>query len=138
MTADDWDAYIRSLPSVTTSKNYGYRFYFVGDDQRMPFATIADADNEHEKISALHRPGVFRLNIGVRRETFAQLFPQDGGRAGQSGAADYTALDVFMPHPDYAKQSFLCILNPTSANTERTRALIAEAHGIAAKRHGPG
>jgi hypothetical protein len=121
MTADDWDAFIRTLPSVTTGTNFGYRFFFIGDDQRMPFATIADSDNEYEKISALDRPGVFRLNIGVRRETFTALFPREE-------TCDYTALNVFMPHPDYAKQSFICILNPDGDNVEKTRAFIKEAH----------
>jgi hypothetical protein len=36
----------------------------------LPFATIASTGNEYERISYLDRPGVFRLNIGVSRETF--------------------------------------------------------------------
>jgi hypothetical protein len=128
MTADDWDAFIRSLPSVTTTTNFGYRFFFIGDDQRMPFATIADSDNEYEKISQLDRPGVFRLNIGVRRETFTALFPRDE-------KWDYAALNIFMPHPDYAKQSFLCILNPDGDNVDKTRAFITEAHELRRKAH---
>jgi hypothetical protein len=47
---------------------------------------------------------------------------------------DYTALNVFMPHPDYAKQHFICILNPEGDNAEATKRFIVEAHGIAAER----
>src|SRR5919201_6762926 len=48
--------------------------------QQMPFATIVTKDyGEFDNASNLNRPGVFRLNIGVRRETFRTLFPSDGG-----------------------------------------------------------
>lgn len=47
---------------------------------------------------------------------------------------DYTALNILLPHPDYAKQHFFCILNPSGDNAERTKQLIIEAHGLAAGR----
>jgi len=129
MTADDWDRHIRALADVGSSTNYGYRFYFVGNDDRLPFATIADNGNEHEKVSALHRPGVFRLNIGIRHETFEAL-----GLAREPTGIDFTVLDQFLPHPDYAKQNFICILNPAGENIERTRHFLAEAHAMAVAR----
>jgi hypothetical protein len=47
---------------------------------------------------------------------------------------DFTALDVIMPHPEYARQFFVCVLSPGGATFDRVRELLAEAVGIAASR----
>jgi hypothetical protein len=51
-----------------------------------------------------------------------------------AGRHDLTALDVIMPHPDYAKQYFICVLSPGEATFERVRVLLAEAYEIAVRR----
>jgi len=51
-----------------------------------------------------------------------------------SDLVDYSVLDVFLPHPDYSKQHFVCILNPSGEHVETTKQLIIEAHSIAAAR----
>lgn len=120
-----------TFPGVETENNFGYTFFFFGSDHRLPFATIASTDNEYEHISNLDRPGVFRLNIGVSRETFQSLF---GTAPVDVSAYDFTALDVIMPHPDYAKQYFICVLSPDDATFERIRPMLAEAYDIAVRR----
>jgi predicted DNA-binding protein (MmcQ/YjbR family) len=47
---------------------------------------------------------------------------------------DFTALDVIMPHPHYAQQSFICVLSPGDATFEKVRPLLAEAYDIAVRR----
>ena len=54
----------------------------------------------------LSRPGVFRLNIGVGRATFERL-------VGSTTEPDYAAFDRILPHPVYAKQLWISILNPS-------------------------
>jgi hypothetical protein len=98
----------------------------------VPFATIASSDNEYEQISKLDRPGVFRLNIGVSRETFQSLF---GTAKVDLSSYDFTALDVIMPHPDYAPQNFICVLSPSEATFEQLRTLLAEAYDIAVRKY---
>ena len=39
-----------------------------------------------------------------------------------------------MPHPVYAAQSWVCVLNPSDATFESLRPLLAEAHQRAAER----
>lgn len=51
------------LPDVQREESFGYAFFFVGDDHRLPFVTIADSDSEYDRVSDLDREGVFRLNI---------------------------------------------------------------------------
>lgn len=128
MEQADFEAFLMELPNVQRDKNFGYSFFFVGDDHRLPFVTIADSDNEYDDVSNLNREDVFRLNIGVSKETFHNLAsPMDEG-------IDYSALNVFLPHPQYSRQHFVCILNPVGNNAEKTKELIVEAYSIAASR----
>src|SRR5438876_12430069 len=113
-----------TFAGVETTTAFGYTFFFYRSERRLPFATIASADNEYERVSNLDRPGVFRLNIGVSKETFQSLF---GTAPVDVSGYDFTVLDTIMPHPDYAKQHFICVLSPSEATFERIRALLAEA-----------
>jgi len=121
-----------TFAEVETSENFGYRFCFYRDDHMLPFATIASADNECDRVSNLDRPGVFRLNLGVSGTTFQRLF---GSKEPQLEAYDFTALNTLMPHPEYAAQSFLCVLSPSPETFEQLRPLLAEAYALAATRY---
>lgn len=129
MNQSEVEAFIAGLDNVQREDNFGYIFYFVGDDHRLAFATIGHSDNEFDTVSNLNREGVFRVNIGVSKTTFESLLAD-----APSENIDYSALNVFLPHPHYAKQNFVSILNPSEENANITRQLIVEAHGIAAAR----
>jgi hypothetical protein len=123
--------YIRSLPGVETTQAYGYTFFFYRSERHFPFATFIAADTEHDRISELDRPGVYRLNIGVSKATFQSLF---GKEEVDTTRYDYTALDVIMPHPEYAQQHFVCVLSPGEATLGKVKILLAEAHQMAVRR----
>lgn len=127
-------SYITSnFENVETTVNLGYTFFFYHDDHMHAFATIASTGNEYEKISNLDRPGVYRLNIGLSRETFRSLFGK--GKVDIS-KYDFTALDVIMPHPDYSSQQFICVLSPSEATfNERIRSMLAEAYELVKSRY---
>jgi len=60
----------------------------LDETRRFPFATIVIQDyGDFDNASNLDRPGVFRLNIGVSKATYAKLFP------GDAGDYDFAALD---------------------------------------------
>jgi len=120
-----------TFAGVETMTTLGYTFFFYGPDRMLPFATIATADNEGDRVSNLDRPGVFRLNIGVRKPTFQSLF---GPGNVDVGAYDFTALDTIMPHPDYAPQSWLCVLNPSDTTFHKLHPLLSEAYELAVRR----
>lgn len=65
---------ISTFAGVETTAAYGYTFFFYSSERKLPFATMAAADNEYDRISNLDRPGVFRLNIGIHKQTFQALF----------------------------------------------------------------
>lgn len=129
MTQAEVEAFVAGLENVQREDNFGYVFFFVGDDHRLSFVTIANSDSDYDNVSNLNREGIFRINIGVSRETFKNLIGEPGPEQ-----VDYSALNVFLPHPDYARQHFVCILNPSGENIETTHKLIVEAHSIAAAR----
>jgi hypothetical protein len=113
----------------------------LDDKQRFPFATIVTKDyGDFDATSNLNRPDVFRLNIGVSRDTFRSLFgtrPAAPGAAGESDTQyDYAVLDQLLPHPVYAAQSFVCVLNPSAETFERVKPLLAEAYERVATRRG--
>jgi hypothetical protein len=105
--------------------------------RRMPFTTIVTKDyGDFDDRSHLNRPDVFRLNIGVSRDTFRALFgylPTE--ERAESATYDFSALDRLMPHPAYARQSWICVLNPGPATFETVKPLLAEAYSIVADRY---
>jgi hypothetical protein len=106
----------------------------------MPFATIVTKDyGEFDNTSHLDRPDVYRLNIGVSRDTFRAVTGYSPDEFDAHAADyDFAALDRLMPHPLYATQSYVCILNPSPATFETLKPLLAEAYERAAARHKSG
>ena len=127
----------------TDGPGAGDTFFFydpernIDPQRRLPFATIVVKDyGDFDNASNLNRADVFRLNIGVSRDTFRALF---GCPPGEETATvtghDFAALDRLMPHPVYAPQSWLCVLNPSRETFEAVKPLLAEAYAIVAARH---
>jgi hypothetical protein len=99
------------------------------------FATIVTTD-EHdlEENSNLTARGAYRLNIGVSRHSFERLIDP-------TKAYDYASTDALLPHPVYAKQFWISILNPSHATFQDIVVpLLTEAHdrlAAARARHTP-
>ena len=104
--------------------------------RRLPFATIVTKDyGDFDNTSRLNRPGVCRLNIGVSRDTFQALFGFPPSEASaRSGDYDFATLNRLMPHPVYAEQSYMCVLNPSPETFETVKPLLDEAYNRAAAR----
>ena len=126
------DYIMKTFSAVETTTAFGYTFFFYRSERKLPFATLISSDQDYDRISNLDRPGVFRLNIGISKQTFQSLF---GTAKVDVNSYDFTALDVLMPHPEYAKQHFICVLSPSEATFERIRLLLAESYDIAVRRY---
>ena len=126
------DDIMKTFSEVETTTAFGYTFFFYRSERKLPFATLISSDQDYDRISNLDRPGVFRLNIGISKQTFQSLF---GTAKVDVNSYDFTALDVLMPHPEYAKQHFICVLSPSEATFERIRLLLAESYDIAVRRY---
>lgn len=127
----------------TDGSGAGDTFFFydprrdIDPSRRLPFATIVTKDyGDFDNASQLARSDVFRLNIGVGRKTFRALTePPPGAESAESATHDFAALDRLMPHPVYAPQSWVCVLNPSLETFEALTPLLAEAYAIVAARH---
>jgi len=106
-------------------------FFSLDPEKHWPnFATLVTSD-EYDSASNLNRPGIYRLNIGVSKSTFDRL-------VGSILNPDYTALDKVLPHPVYAPQHWLSILNPSDATFESTvKPLLDEAYERIARSRRP-
>ena len=139
LTGPDPEAITRTIretwPDTDIVTAMGATFFSLDPDKHWPnFATIVTTDEHDEGTpSNLVRPGVFRLNIGVERETFERL-------VGSMAEPDYAALDRILPHPVYTKQLWISILNPSNTTfRDAVRPLLTEAHdrlATARARHG--
>ena len=122
---------LETWPETDVVEALGAAFFSLDAETHWPnFATIVTTDEHDEGApSNLARPGVFRLNIGVGRETFQRV-------AGSMTEPEYAAFDRLLPHPVYAKQLWISILNPSDATfRDVVIPLLTEAHArLAAQR----
>jgi hypothetical protein len=128
----------------------GNSFFFynpdsnVPPDYRFPFVTLVTSDL-YDQFSNLNRPSVFRLNIGIGKQTFRLLFGEPSLLSGRDSAAesgenssgyDFTALDKVMPHSVYGRMYWVCVLNPSDETLEtNVRQLLAEAYDMAVSKY---
>jgi hypothetical protein len=125
-----------TFAGVDVVEAMGASFFFFDPEHMFPFATIVTND-EHDQASNLNRPSVFRLNIGVSKQTFQSLFgpgPVPSADEGAEGPYDFTALDRIMPHPVYGKMYWTCVLNPSAATFETVQTLLDEAYQMAVRK----
>ncbi len=133
---------------VVTDSGNSFFFYNpdsnVPPDHRFPFVTLVTNDL-YDQFSNLNRPSVFRLNIGIGKQTFRSLTGAPSLPSGRDSAAissenesshDFTALDQIMPHPVYGRMFWVCVLNPSEEMFEtNVRQLLAEAYDLAVSKH---
>lgn len=112
-----------TFPGVEVATDSGNSFFSYNPNGSAPpkqwvsFATLVTNDC-YDQFSNLNRSSVFRLNIGVGKQTYHSLFgdPErpSGGDSSATGdenlSDDYTALDRVMPHPIYGRMYWVCVL----------------------------
>ena len=118
---------------------WGDKFFFYNPTQQEPdevyLATLKSNDDDYDRFSNLSRDGIFRLNIGIGKETYQSLFGERPSRHRAPEPSepehDFTVLDQLLPHPVYAHLYWVCVLNPSQATFEQVKNLLAEAYDLA-------
>ena len=107
-------------------------------ERQMPFATVVTGDH-YDTVSALDLQDAFRLNIGLTKATYTAMFGPPPTQRDEHGilaiGVDYAATDTLMPHPYYASQYWVSIIDPGEENWRRAQELLAEAHAFAARKY---
>jgi uncharacterized protein DUF6194 len=117
-------AILERYPETIVAEAMGATFFSLDPSSWPNYATIVTTD-EHDEGTPSNltaRPGAFRLNIGVSKATFVRL-------VGGATDPDFAVPDRILPHPVYARQRWISVVNP-SDETFRTIVLplIDEAH----------
>ena len=111
-------------------------FYYAPDGQvpqrEQPFATIVTKDYPGDTSSRLDPPGRWRLNIHVGRATLAGLVGE--ALTGTGAPTDPGEADVVLPHPVYAGQGWVAVVNPAIRTMPVAISLLRDAHAGARRR----
>ena len=122
-----------TFAGVRVAEHQGDLFFLYDPDgdlppqRQPPFVTIVTGDH-YETDSQLDRDGAYRVNIGLTKAGYAALI-------GVSTVDDYTPRDTLLPHPTYAGQHWVCVVNPGPRTADTVRKLIADAHEFAVRKH---
>jgi hypothetical protein len=106
-------------------------FYYAPDGEvprnQQPYATITTKDCPDDTGSRLDAPIRWRLNIHVGPDRFTELLGYPPSSAGVA-IVDFSATDVFLPHPLYGVHAWVAVVNPSASTTDRALELLQEAH----------
>lgn len=110
-------------------------------EKRFPFVTVVTGDR-YDAASHLDRDAVtYRINLGVGRRTYEQLFGpaprQAAGYAVIGTGVDFTSVDSVMPHPCYAPMHWVCVVNPAEGSKAQLEDLLERAHALAKRQYNP-
>ncbi|OMC05909.1 hypothetical protein A5734_06920 [Mycolicibacterium fortuitum] len=111
-------------------------FYFAPNGQvperQQPYATIITKNYPDDDRCDLDQPDRWRLNIHVGRSAFIELLGADPRHAPVS--VDFAAVDTVLPHPVYATQGWISIINPAAKTEALAVRLLGNAHDAARRR----
>jgi len=124
---------------VMPKSSWGETSLFYNPESLLPngvyFCTIKEKDGENDKASNLDREGIYRLSIGISKESYHALFGQKPKRPSKGAIIDtghdFTQCNVLMPHPIYGWMSWVQILNPSESTFKDILPLVTEAHANA-------
>lgn len=95
-----------------------------------PYATVVTKDYPGEPRSGLDPAGRWRVNVHVGNKVRAELTgaPEQGVEHG------FRAVDVFLPHPVYAAQGWIAVVDPGENTTPALLSLLHRARDDAKER----
>ena len=129
---------LEHLEGTVSVSSWGEKGIFYNPDNRLKrgiyILTIKEKDGENDKGSNLDRDGIYRVNLGVRKQTFINMFNTIPKRPAKGCVVDmdydFTETDRIIPHPVYA-----CVLNPSNKTFEKLKPLIDEAYEYAKEKY---
>lgn len=130
---------LENLEDVVLIESWGEKGIFYNPQNVLKrgiyILTVKEKDGENDKSSYLNRDGIYRVNIGVRKSTFINMFAETPKRPAKGESVDmdydFTLTDTILPHPVYAWMSWICVLNPSEITFEQLKPFIQEAYEYA-------
>lgn len=104
--------------------------------------TVKEKDGENDSSSKLNRENIYRVNLGVYRDTFREMLDIIPKTPGKGGIVDmdydFSATNQILPHPVYGWMGWICVLNPSEKTFEELKPLIQEAYEYAKRKYNKG
>ena len=124
---------------VVIAENWGERGLFYNPDGKLPkrvyILTFKEKDGPNDKASNVNRPDTYRMNLGLSKERFKEMFTEIPERpaAGEivNTGHDFKQINQIMPHPVYGWMSWVGVLNPSLSTFGKLKPLIAEGVELA-------
>lgn len=129
---------LKNFKGTVLTESWGERGIFYNPDYTLKrgiyVLTVKEKDGKNDKASDLNRENTFRVNLGIRKKTFVELFsfipkrPQAGGVVEME--YNFKEYNEIIPHPVYAWMGWISILNPSKEAFEKLKPLIQEAYDL--------
>lgn len=134
---------LENLDGTVLVSSWGERGIFYNPDGKLKrgiyILTVKEKDGDHDKSSMLDRKDIYRVNLGVRKDTFSRIFGPTPKRPAKGGAVDmdydFSLINTILPHPVYAWMGWICILNPSEERFEELKPFIQEAYECAKEKY---
>lgn len=134
---------LKELDGTVLVRSWGESGIFYNPQNRLKrgvyILTVKEKDGNHDKSSKLDRENIYRVNVGVRKNTFAKMFGVIPQRPPKGSTVemeyDFSETDQILPHPIYAWMGWICSLNPTEKTFEKLKPLINEAYEFAKEKY---
>lgn len=134
---------LEHLEGTVSVSSWGEKGIFYNPDNRLKrgiyILTIKEKDGENDKGSNLDRDGIYRVNLGVRKQIFINMFNTIPKRPAKGCVVDmdydFTETNRIIPHPVYAWMGWLCVLNPSNKTFGKLKPLIDEAYEYAKEKY---
>lgn len=140
------DYIIVKFPGVDVVSSKGDFFFIYDPDrtlpasERAPWASMITTDRIDDPSE---REDYFRLNISLSKETFDEVFGEDGilhdahvhdGHV-HNGHRTATGDDQFFPHPVYGRTFWCTVVNPAEKTIDTVKQLLREAYAEAVRKY---
>ncbi len=119
-------------------ETYGETSFFYNPDDMLKrgiyFCTLKEKDGPNDKASNLNRDHTFRINFGLPKPIFLELFQTLPKRPEQGCMIDddydFEALDTLTPHPVYGWMAWVCILTPSQQTWDDLKPLLTQSYDL--------
>lgn len=144
MTPDEILKYcLENLDGTVLETGWGERGIFYNPDDKLKrgiyILTVKEKDGDNDKGSDLDREGIYRVNLGIRKSTFSEMFGSTPERPGKGCVVDmdydFSSINTIIPHPVYAWMGWICVLNPSPKCFEELKPLIRESYEFAKEKY---
>ncbi|MCI9577109.1 MAG: hypothetical protein HFJ84_10870 [Clostridiales bacterium] len=140
MTPDEVLKYcLENLEGTVLVNSWGERGVYYNPDNILKrgvyILTVKEKDGDNDKSSNLNRKNIYRINLGIRKTTFIEMFDFIPKRPAKGEIVDmnydFSATNKILPHPVYAWMGWICSLNPSEKTFEELKPHIQEAYEYA-------